>query len=199
MAAATAPGGGGGGGGCNASPTARQARYNMLGYLFGDGHWGSGGYNYTARSACKEARMKANIKASGINVAVSGNKFRFPKVAPFDRPQDFGPSPETAAGVATADDLRWFLAGIIEGEGSGSGKVMDDPNWGRTAGVVELYRRLGVVVKPHKAPPACNCPTGTGFWNTYVDPSAPTATYNGYIAIIRSFPFADTTRVPKPR
>jgi hypothetical protein len=76
---------------------------------------------------------------------------------------------------------------------------MDDPTWGRVSGVVELYERLGVVVKPHNPPPACNCPTGTGFWNTYVDPSAPTAIYNGYIATIRSFPFADTTRVPKPR
>ena len=42
---------------------------------------------------------------------------------------------------ASADEIKSFLAGVLEGEGSGSGKVLDDPGWFRAAAIVDLYKR----------------------------------------------------------
>lgn len=178
--------------GCSARLTARQATANVLGYLYGDGHFGSGGYNYTARSSCKLTRVKTDLQTIGARYTLSSNKFTIAPVYPFDKGQDQGASPWMA--TASADEIKAFLAGVIEGEGSGSGKVFDDPSWNRTTSLVDLYRRINVVVKPDHAPP----PAGS-YWNTFVDPSAPKTVYNGYIAIIRSFPFAEWGRVPNYR
>ena len=84
----------------------------------------------------------------------------------------------------------------LQGEGTGSGKVLDDPGWGRTSAIVALYKRVNVVVVPDHPAPTCGCETDGTYWNTYVDPSAPLAVYNGYIDIIHTFPFAETGRVP---
>jgi hypothetical protein len=92
-----------------------------------------------------------------------------------------------------------FLSGVLEGEGSGAGKVVDDPHWGHIAAIVDLYKRVGIVVKPDHPAPKCGCATATGFWNVSVDPAASRTIYNGYIAIIRSWPFADWGRVPTTR
>jgi hypothetical protein len=194
----TAPSGGGTlPTGCNAGLSVRLATANVLGYLFGDGHWGTSGYNYDARDSCKLARMKNDLNTIGVRYTLSTSHFTIAAVAPFDKPQDFGVSPWMA--TASGDEIKAFLAGLLEGEGSGSGKVFDDPGWGRTSGVVDTYQRINVVVKPDHPAPTCGCETDGTYWNTYVDPSAPTSVYNGYIAIIKSFPFAETNRVPNYR
>jgi hypothetical protein len=194
----TAPSGGGTlPSGCNAVLSVRMATANALGYLFGDGHWGSSGYNYAARDSCKLARMKNDLNTIGVHYTLSTNHFTIAPVAPFDKPQDFGVSPWMA--TASSDEIKAFLAGDLEGEGSGSGKVFDDPGWGRTSGIVDTYQRINVVVKPDHPAPTCGCETDGTYWNTYVDPSASTSVYNGYITIINSFPFAETGRVPNYR
>jgi hypothetical protein len=181
---------------CAPKITPRQATYNVLGYLFGDGHWSSRGYSYHARTACKAARIRSNLKILGFRYTEADNRFHLPNVAPFNHNQNLGAAPELKVGVANADDIGFFLAGILEGEGSGSGEVFDDPNWGRTAAIVGLYKRAGVIVKPDHPAPKCNCATGPGYWNTRVDPTASRSVYNGYISIIRSWRFADMKRVP---
>jgi hypothetical protein len=191
-------------GGCPSSVvTARQARYNLLGYLWGDGHLMNGTFFLRARTACKAKRVAADIKAIGLTadtkVDREGTHFRIKATPPFNHMWETGVPADTASGVATSNDLSYFLAAVLEGEGTGSGQVLDDPNWGRTSGVVSLYGRMGVNVKPDHKAPSCGCATGSGYWHTFVDPPAPKATYNRYVAIIRSWPFADMGRVPKPR
>lgn len=183
--------------GCNAKLTVRQATANVLGYLFGDGHFGSNGYGFRARTTCRLTRMKTDLETIGVRYTLSSNKFRIAPVYPFDKSQEMGASPWMD--TASADEIKSFLAAVLEGEGSGSGKVLDDPGWFRTAAIVDLYKRVNVVVKPDHAPPACGCETDGTYWNTYVDPSASKAVYNGYIDIIRSFPMAEWGRVPKYR
>ena len=183
--------------GCSVSLNVRQATANVLGYLFGDGHWGTSGYNYAARDSCKETRMKNDLQTIGVHFTLSSGHFTIAPAYPFDQPQDFGASPWMAS--ASSDEIKFFLAAVLEGEGSGSGKVLDDPGWGRTSAIVGLYKRLNVVVVPDHPAPACGCETDGTYWNTYVDPSAPTSVYNGYIDIIHSFPSAETGRVPNYR
>jgi hypothetical protein len=188
---------------CVPAMTARQARYNLLGYLFSDGHFQGSTFNYRTGSDCTAARVTAALKLVGVHAVISksstGTHFAIDPVAPFDHYWSTGVPDDTAVGVASDDDLRWFLAATLEGEGSGGGKVLDDPNWGRTSGVVGLYSRLGVVVKPDHAPPTCGCSSDPSFWNTYVDPTADKTTYNGYVATIRSWPMASMSRVPQFR
>lgn len=185
---------------CAPAMTARQAQYNLLGYLFSDGHLSGGTFNYRTASTCTATRVKTVIKTLGLQATVTtgdtGTKFAIKAVAPFDHYWTDGVPEPTAPGVATSDDLAWFLAGTLEGEGSTGGKVLDDPYWGRTAGIVGLYSRMNVVVKPDRPAPTCGCSSDPNYWNTYVDPQADRATYNGYIDIIRSWPMAVMGRVP---
>jgi len=183
--------------GCSAALSARLATANVLGYLFGDGHMGSNGYNYTARDSCKFTRMKNDLGTIGVRYTVSSNQFTIAPVYPFDQEQATGASPWMD--TASVDEVKAFLAGVLEGEGSGSGKVFDDPGWGRTSAIVGLYRRVSVVVVPDHPAPTCGCETDGTYWNTYVDPTASTSVYNGYIDVIHSFPFAETGRVPNYR
>ncbi|MGH3118889.1 MAG: hypothetical protein ACRDQ2_17600, partial [Gaiellales bacterium] len=190
--------------GCRPTLTARQARYNLLGYLWSDGNFQNGRWGYLANSTCVADRFGIALKAAGVNANVSitltgKTHFSLDPVPPFDHYWSNGVPEDTAAGVATGDDLSFFLAATIEGEGSTTGKVLDDPSWGRTAGVVDLFSRMGVVVRPDKPAPTCSCSSDPSYWNTFVDPMASTATYNGYITIIRSWPYAVYGRVPQPR
>lgn len=193
----TAPSGGKLPTGCGAALSVRMATANVLGYLFGDGHWGTNSYNYVARDSCKETRMKTDLQTIGVHYTLSSGHFSIDAVYPFDQPQDSAASPWMS--TASSDEVKAFLAGLLEGEGSGSGKVFDDPGWGRTSAVVALYKRLNVVAVPDHPAPSCGCETDGTYWNTYVDPSAPLAVYNGYIDIIHTFPFAETGRVPNYR
>jgi len=183
--------------GCNAVLGARLATANVLGYLFGDGHMGSGGYNFTARDSCKLARMKTDLNTIGVKYSLSSNKFTVAAVYPFDKEQSMGAA--AWMNTASGDEVKAFLAAVLEGEGSGTGKVLDDPGWFRTASIVDLYKRVNVVVKPDHPAPTCGCETDGTYWNTYVDPAASKTVYNGYIDIIHTFPFAETGRVPKYR
>ena len=193
----TAPSGGKLPTGCSAALSVRMATANALGYLFGDGHWGTNSYNYDARDSCKLTRMQNDLRTVGVHYTLSNNHFTIAAVYPFDQPQDFGASPWM--NTASTDEIKAFLAGVLEGEGTGSGKVLDDPGWGRTSAIVALYKRINVVVVPDHPAPTCGCETDGTYWNTYVDPSAPLAVYNGYIDIIHTFPFAETGRVPNYR
>jgi hypothetical protein len=132
-----------------------------------------------------------------VKYTLSDNQFRIDPVYPFDKEQSMGASPWM--NTASADEVKSFLAAVLEGEGSGTGKVFDDPGWFRTAAIVDLYKRVNVVVKPDHPAPTCGCETDGTYWNTYVDPSAPKSVYNGYIDIIHTFPFAEWKRVPDYR
>jgi hypothetical protein len=188
--------------GCHLTLTARQARYNILGYLWSDGLWNNGHWNYLARNSCVSDRFSTALAAAGepytMQVTSAGYwHYDLTLKAPFDVDWGTGMPADTAAGVATKDDLSFFLAADIEGEGSTTGKVLDDPHWSRTAGIVDLLSRMNVVVKPDKPAPTCGCSSDPTYWNTYIDPAASTTVYNGYISIVRSWPYATYGRVPQ--
>lgn len=191
--------------GCRSNPpmNARQAMDNLLGYLWGDGHFSGGAVNFHAHSQCVANRFALDLNILGISADVTVDSsgdlhYHLQAVAPYAQPWDNGLPPEMGSS-ATLDDLSFFLAAVLETEGTGAGKVLDDHSWGRTQGIVTTYSRFGVVVVPDKGAPTCGCSTDPTYWNTYVDPGASTSVYNGYIDIIRSWPYSSMGRVPDYR
>jgi hypothetical protein len=191
--------------GCRANPpmNGRQAMDNLLGYLWGDGHFSGSEVNFHAHNQCVADRFALDLNILGIKASVTVDSsgdlhYHLQAVAPYAQPWDNGVPPEMGSS-ATLNDLSFFLAGELETEGSGAGKVLDDHSWGRTQGIVTTFGRFGIVVVPDKGAPTCGCSTDPVYWNTYVDPNATTSVYNGYIDIIRSWPYSNMARVPDYR
>lgn len=169
------------------APTAPPAhsRYVVLGYLWADGKLTEGTWHFRSRTvevadhfAAAAAAIGAHVTRRDVEqrgilfktVQITGGPAEVPlAMAPFD--------PEKAS----PDELKAFLAAVIEGEGTAAGMVLDDPDRRHIDAMARLLARLGVKTR-------VEANADTTFFRLFAEKES--------WPIIQSFPFVAWKRVP---
>ncbi len=160
------------------TPAIAHAKYIVLGYLWSDGSFSQGAWHFRSRNAQTANQFAAAAAAIGAKIT-QREKPPFHAFQITDGPTTV---PLTRAPFdiekATPDDIKAFLAAVIEGEGSKEGLVIDDPDRRHAETMAQLLARVGVKTRLE----------GSKFFRLYAEKES--------WPIIQSFPFVAWGRVP---
>jgi len=158
-----------------------NCRALVLGYLWSDGHQSGKTWHYRTRSAAIATQFDGCVKAVGATVVRSSHHGIVDfTVRHLPLTVNLPGVPPDLAGAPTTD-VKAFLAAVIEGEGSRSGLVMDDPHRSRGEAVATLLKRVRVGTRMK----------GSSFLHVYAD--------SADWPVIHTFPFVVWDRVPGGR
>jgi hypothetical protein len=124
--------------------TRANARFYVAGYLWSDGGGASPNFGYRTSNLQIADRFQLAAETAGAHVTRGqSGKFHTFRVQGLTLDLPLDQVPPLLRGASDAQ-TKAFAAAVIEGEGSRSGLVIDDPELGHVVTMQRLVRRVGI-------------------------------------------------------